>query len=121
LANRGLVPLDRSPSEIAADYIGSPPYNKPVAVVFVHGVLGNRQETWTNQQTSFPALLKDDPGFRNQCDVFVHEYFSPRFGLADCWRGPVVGSEGAPPFEDRSGGGDSTRIYQDTRTVNSAG
>jgi pimeloyl-ACP methyl ester carboxylesterase len=96
LANRGIISIDRSPFEIKAAYIGPAPYDKPVAVVFVHGIIGSRDATWASQSTSFPALLKSDPEFQNEIDVFVYEYFTPKFGkansiagLADQFRGSL--------------------------------
>jgi pimeloyl-ACP methyl ester carboxylesterase len=96
LANRGIISIDRSPFDITAAYIGSAPYNKPVAVVFVHGIIGARDATWKNQAASFPALLESDPEFHNKIDTFVYEYFTPKFGnansivgLADQFRGSL--------------------------------
>lgn len=80
---RALIPfIDASPFTIDADYLGTSPHNKPVAVVFVHGIFGSRYETWMHQQGSFPALLAADPEFLGQLDVFVYEYFTPKFGSA---------------------------------------
>ncbi len=96
LANRGVISLDRSPFDITADYIGTAPHKRPVAVVFVHGIIGSRDATWKNQSASFPALLENDPEFQNEIDVFVYEYYTPKFGnansivgLADQFRGSL--------------------------------
>ncbi len=47
-------------------------------IVFVHGVTGNSDATWTNADTgaNFPTLLAQDPAFAGS-DVFVVEYPSP--------------------------------------------
>ncbi len=47
-------------------------------VVFVHGVMGDSDATWTNADTTahFPTLLAQDPAFAGS-DVFVVEYPSP--------------------------------------------
>jgi hypothetical protein len=49
-----------------------------------------------NQGASFPELLESDPEFHNKIDVFVYEYFAPKFGnansivgLADQFRGSL--------------------------------
>ena len=96
LANRGMISIDRSPFDITAAYVGPAPYNKPVAVVFVHGIFGTRDATWMNHDASFPALLESDPEFHNEIDVFIYEYFTPKFGnansivgLADQFRGSL--------------------------------
>ena len=83
LTNRGIVSIDRSPFDVTAKYIGLPPYNKPIAVVFVHGIFGDKSSTWMNQTSSFPAMLKADPEFQDRVDVFVYEYFTPKFGNAN--------------------------------------
>lgn len=52
-------------------------------IVFIHGVLGNHQGTWTNSQTgsSWPDLIKDDPDLAG-FNVFTVGYFSPPIGRA---------------------------------------
>jgi triacylglycerol esterase/lipase EstA (alpha/beta hydrolase family) len=82
LANKGIISLDRSPFDVKSEYLGSAPHNKSVAVVFVHGVFGTKQNTWFNQTTSFPDLLGTDPEFDKQTDIFLFEYYSPKFGSA---------------------------------------
>src|ERR1700676_1643366 len=55
-------------------------YNQRV-IVFVHGMFGGVEDTWTNSQTHayWPKLLLSDPRF-NDSDVYVASYASPRFG-----------------------------------------
>lgn len=57
--------------------------NSRKVIIFVHGVIGDAEATWTNPRTnaSWPDLLANDPdmpGF----DVFTYGYFSPAFGNA---------------------------------------
>jgi tetratricopeptide (TPR) repeat protein len=54
--------------------------HKDSVIVFVHGVLGEQQSTWTNASTKayWPALIKDDPYF-NDFDIFVVGYPSKFF------------------------------------------
>src|SRR5690242_642164 len=47
-------------------------------VVFVHGVFGDADSTWSNGDVSFPKLVQSDPELRD-LDVYVHEYSSPHF------------------------------------------
>jgi pimeloyl-ACP methyl ester carboxylesterase len=90
-------------------YVGSKaPYNKPIAVVFVHGIFGAKDDTWLNKKTSFPALLADDPEFQKQCDVFVFEYFTPKFGSAPTIEGLAGQLRGR--LEDH-------RVFEDHRSV----
>jgi len=67
-----------------SSYINSGDHTKPVVVVFVHGVFGNRRETWLNTESrsGFPELLATDPLLADNLDVFVFEYFTPTFSLA---------------------------------------
>jgi pimeloyl-ACP methyl ester carboxylesterase len=53
---------------------------KDSVIVFVHGVLGDSQSTWTNITTKayWPSLMKDDPHFRD-FDIFVVSYPSDKF------------------------------------------
>lgn len=67
--------------EITSEYAGDGPHNKPVAVVFVHGIFGDKS-TWGAQKTSFPQLLISDPEFAGKVDAFLFEYYSPHFGPA---------------------------------------
>lgn len=52
---------------------------KPRVIVFVHGVLGNPRETWTNATTGafFPELVKADKAF-DESDIFVYGFPSPK-------------------------------------------
>ena len=74
----------KSEPEVESRYIDSGAHTKPVAVVFVHGVFGNKDETWLNSESgaSFPELLATDPVVAKNADVFVFEYFTPKFSLA---------------------------------------
>jgi hypothetical protein len=47
-----------------------------VCVVFAHGIFGTKNDTWLNKGASFPALLAQDPAFRDHIDVFLFEYFT---------------------------------------------
>jgi triacylglycerol esterase/lipase EstA (alpha/beta hydrolase family) len=42
-------------------------------IVFVHGVLGDGQSTWTKGTAYWPSLLSSDPAF-NGADIFVYSY-----------------------------------------------
>ncbi len=70
------------PPYVKAGYLDRGPHNKPVAVVFVHGIFGTKTDTWVNGGASFPTLLAADPEFRDRIDVFLYEYFTPKFGKA---------------------------------------
>jgi hypothetical protein len=94
LVNSTLV--GKSPFEVKAEYVSAEPQKWANVVVFVHGILGSRTDTWTNQNASFPKLLATDPEFTNNTDVFVYEYYTPKFGnaasivqLADQLRGSL--------------------------------
>jgi pimeloyl-ACP methyl ester carboxylesterase len=52
-------------------------------IVFVHGILGDAQATWTNITTKayWPSLMKDDPFFNN-FDIYVYSYSSPFRGAS---------------------------------------
>ena len=52
-------------------------------VVFVHGVLGNSVDTWTNAaaRTYWPSLLSQDKDF-DGADIFVVDYPSPKFSAS---------------------------------------
>jgi triacylglycerol esterase/lipase EstA (alpha/beta hydrolase family) len=51
---------------------------KDSVIVFVHGVLGDAEGTWTNDKTKafWPNLIKEDPFF-NRFDIYVYNYSSP--------------------------------------------
>ena len=48
-------------------------------IVFVHGVLGNSQTTWSNGISYWPKLLTQDKVFDGQ-DIYVYGYPSPKLG-----------------------------------------
>ncbi len=52
-------------------------------VIFVHGVLGDMDNTWVNPTThrSWPEMLSSDPAFSDY-DVYVYGYFTPCNGSA---------------------------------------
>jgi pimeloyl-ACP methyl ester carboxylesterase len=53
---------------------------KDRAIVFVHGIFGNANGTWTSQEGAYwPKLLLHDPAF-NDFDVYVASYDSPKLG-----------------------------------------
>jgi pimeloyl-ACP methyl ester carboxylesterase len=108
LANSGIIPNSRV-FDVKVAYVGAQaPYNKSVAVVFVHGVFGTKNDTWLNQGSSFPALLASDPEFRNQADVFLFEYFTPKFGSAATIAGLAGQLRGT--LEDH-------RVFEDHKSV----
>jgi len=74
----------KSDPEENSSYINGGNHNKPVVVVFVHGVFGDKNGSWLNTRSTsgFPELLATDPLLTNDIDVFVFEYFTPRFSLA---------------------------------------
>jgi pimeloyl-ACP methyl ester carboxylesterase len=53
--------------------------SKPRVIVFVHGVFGSADDTWTCERTgkSWPRLLKDDPRFGNSV-IYVVNYPTTR-------------------------------------------
>ena len=55
--------------------------NADTVIVFVHGVFGGADGTWTNvaSHAYWPRLLTDDPAFQNN-DVYVYSYTSPDLG-----------------------------------------
>jgi len=77
LLNKGAVVVGTP--EVRAEYVGPGTHAKPVVVVFVHGIFGDKK-TWESQKTSFPELLTSDPEFEKNVDAFLFEYYSPRFG-----------------------------------------
>jgi pimeloyl-ACP methyl ester carboxylesterase len=52
-------------------------------IVFVHGVIGDMDNTWVNPAThaSWPELIKSDPDL-GDFDVYVYGYSSPALGTA---------------------------------------
>jgi pimeloyl-ACP methyl ester carboxylesterase len=47
-------------------------------IVFVHGITGDSQSTWTSGNAYWPEMLEHDPEFKGQ-DIYVYQYPSPRF------------------------------------------
>jgi triacylglycerol esterase/lipase EstA (alpha/beta hydrolase family) len=83
LARRRLAPgIDKLPPSLKSEYVSPKPHNKSVAVVFVHGVFGSNDDSWTNKGESFPTLLANDPTFQANTDVFLYEYFTPYLSTA---------------------------------------
>jgi pimeloyl-ACP methyl ester carboxylesterase len=52
-------------------------------IVFVHGVIGNSIETWTNATTKayWPLMMANDDAFSNS-DIFVFGYTTKEFGIS---------------------------------------
>jgi pimeloyl-ACP methyl ester carboxylesterase len=63
-----------SHAEEGSRYIRKLDPTTPV-IVFVHGVLGNSTETWTNADKYWPKMLTEDPAF-NETSIYVLEYDS---------------------------------------------
>jgi ActR/RegA family two-component response regulator/pimeloyl-ACP methyl ester carboxylesterase len=63
-------------------FVGEYGTNKKL-IVFVHGVLGDMDNTWLNQDTGayWPKMMRDDPQFQD-FDVFVYGYNSSAFRQA---------------------------------------
>jgi hypothetical protein len=57
--------------------------NNSKLIIFVHGVLGDMDNTWLNEatNTSWPQLMAQDSSFADY-DVFVYGYYSPKVGKA---------------------------------------
>ena len=77
-----LKSTDSSQFSVTSAYLTPVPHIKNAAVVFVHGIFGDKDNTWRNGGSSFPSLLGSDPEFRDQLDIFTYEYFTPKFGSA---------------------------------------
>jgi pimeloyl-ACP methyl ester carboxylesterase len=58
-------------------YVTDPPWKKPLAIVFVHGIFGNDKTTWSSGNTNFATLLATDPVLEGKADVYLFEYYSP--------------------------------------------
>ena len=80
----GEGPQVKSAAEVKSSYLTGGPHNKAIVVVFVHGIFGNKEDTWLRpgSSSSFPGLLATDPELRDNVDVFAFEYFTPKFGSA---------------------------------------
>jgi pimeloyl-ACP methyl ester carboxylesterase len=74
---------NRSP-EVKSGYVTAGKHHKFVAVVFVHGVFGTKEDTWLSRGHggNFPELLATDPELKDNVDVFTFEYFTPKSGAA---------------------------------------
>ena len=72
-------PADTSTASPHSQYIRRS--NADTVIVFVHGVFGGADGTWTNvaSHAYWPRLLADDPAFQNN-DVYVYSYTSPYLG-----------------------------------------
>jgi pimeloyl-ACP methyl ester carboxylesterase len=70
--------------EVNSGYVTEGSHNKLAVVVFVHGIFGTKDDTWlsANHNATFPQLLATDPAVKDKTDVFVFEYFTPKFGAA---------------------------------------
>ncbi len=82
LGNYGILQKPSSPFEVRSEYVGKGVHNKPFAVVFVHGIFGDKKNTWSNRADAFPALLAADPEYQGTVDEFLFEYYTPMFGNA---------------------------------------
>lgn len=62
-------------------YIRNEEPNKTKVIVFVHGVTGDANTTWTNEETNayWPSMVKEDPAF-HKANVYVFQYPSPPTG-----------------------------------------
>ncbi|KGQ18092.1 hypothetical protein LF41_1446 [Lysobacter dokdonensis DS-58] len=52
----------------------------PIAVVFVHGLIGDTKGTWTNGGKSFFDYLHDSPGVGDQVDIYAFGFTSKMVG-----------------------------------------
>jgi pimeloyl-ACP methyl ester carboxylesterase len=54
-----------------------------IAIVFIHGVLGNYRSTWTSDVTKayWPALMAKDKAF-DGANIYVHGFVSPKLDTA---------------------------------------
>jgi pimeloyl-ACP methyl ester carboxylesterase len=64
---------DQAQNMATSEYIRQS--NNDSVIIFVHGVLGDSRDTWTNTSTNayWPSLMKNDPYF-NGFDIFVVDY-----------------------------------------------
>jgi pimeloyl-ACP methyl ester carboxylesterase len=75
--------------------------------VFVHGLHGDHVDTWTNGNTYWPKLVRDDPNF-GATDVAIFDYSSPKWrgagvrGVEDIARalGQQLGLKNAAAYDD---------------------
>jgi len=87
LTSRGYLgpgPNVKATTQVSSSYVTPGLHQKPIAVVFVHGVFGTKDETWLGSggRDIFPKLLAGDPDLHDTIDVFTFEYFTPKFGSA---------------------------------------
>lgn len=63
-------------------YLRNDDSNRQV-IVFVHGVMGNSLDTWTNNETKayWPSLIAQDQAFSNS-NIFVLDFASPKIGVS---------------------------------------
>jgi pimeloyl-ACP methyl ester carboxylesterase len=74
-------PDTHKPGEVRSGWVSSSPRNKPVAIVFIHGVFGTK-DTWSGGKVDFTQLLAEDPDIKAQIDVYEFGYYSPFTGHA---------------------------------------
>jgi pimeloyl-ACP methyl ester carboxylesterase len=69
-----------SSGTMASHYVLAKQERKNTAIVFVHGVVGESESTWTNDITRayWPKLLANDPDF-DDANVYVFQYPSTTF------------------------------------------
>lgn len=67
----------------AGGYLGARDPKRKNVIVFVHGVVGDYQSTWTNEKNGayWPQLVAKDPNFRD-ANVYVHRFESPKLETA---------------------------------------
>lgn len=85
LSLQGCAYIKKPPPEVrteAGDFTKKTDSNKKV-IVFIHGVLGNKDSTWRNSVTGayWPTLVGGDPEMADT-DVYVAGYYSPLLGSA---------------------------------------
>lgn len=59
-------------ADVPSSFVRQSP-NATTVIVFVHGIFGNGQDTWTNGNAYWPSLLKSDSAF-DGVDIFVYSY-----------------------------------------------
>jgi len=69
-------------AEVAGSHFVKGPGQKKL-IIFVHGLLGGPESTWTNPENgaSWPRLIAADPELKGY-DVYVYGYMSPAYGPA---------------------------------------
>src|SRR5258706_13825833 len=73
---------DRGTLRVPESHFVKGPGHKKL-IVFVHGVMGDMDNTWENAEThsSWPRMVSQDKDLAD-FDVFVYGYFSPKLGEA---------------------------------------